>query len=76
MLFSVPRIRTAEATAFCNEFKRILKFHQSKRFLSDIHLIYLTFWRGNYFFNFSTLCIQNVNNTGTKQVRIMKQTPF
>jgi len=25
-------------------------------------------------FNFSTLCIQNVNNTGTKYVRIMKQT--
>jgi len=25
-------------------------------------------------FNFSTLCIYNVNNTGTKQVRITKQT--
>ena len=36
----------------------------------------LTFWRRNYFFNFSTLCIYNVNNTGTKQVRIMKQTAF
>jgi hypothetical protein len=36
----------------------------------------LTFWRRNYFFNFSTLCVQNVNNTGTKQVRIMKQTAF
>ena len=36
----------------------------------------LTFWRRNYFFNFSTSCIQNVNNTGTKQVRIMKQTAF
>ena len=36
----------------------------------------LTFWRRNYFFNFSTLCIMNVNNTGTKQVRIMKQTVF
>ena len=36
----------------------------------------LTFWRRNYFFNFSTHCIQNVNNTGTKQVRIMKQTAF
>ena len=29
-----------------------------------------------FFFNFSTFCIQNVNNTGTKQVRIMKQTAF
>jgi hypothetical protein len=29
-----------------------------------------------FFFNFSTLCIQNVKNTGTKQVRIMKQTAF
>ena len=29
-----------------------------------------------FFFNFSTLCIQNVNNTGTKYVRIMKQTAF
>jgi len=36
----------------------------------------LTFWRRNYFFNFSTLCIQNVNNTETKQVIIMKQTAF
>ena len=35
----------------------------------------LTLWRRNYFFfNFSTSCIQNVNNTGTKQLSIMKQT--
>ena len=37
---------------------------------------FITFWRRNYFFNFSTSCIQNVNNTGTKYVRIMKQTEF
>jgi len=36
----------------------------------------LTFWRRNYFFNFSTSCVENVNNTGTKYVRIMKQTAF
>ena len=37
----------------------------------------LTFGGRNYFFfNFSTACILNVNNTGTKQVRIMKQTAF
>jgi len=37
----------------------------------------LTFWRRNYFFlNFSSPCIQNVNNTGTKYVRIMKRTAF
>ena len=36
----------------------------------------LTFWRRNYYFNFSTPCIWNVNNTGTKYVRIMKQTAF
>ena len=37
----------------------------------------LNLWRRNYFFfNFSTSCIQNVNNTGTKQVSIMKQTEF
>jgi hypothetical protein len=37
----------------------------------------LNVWRRNYFFlNFSTPCIQNVNNTGTKYVRIMKQTAF
>ena len=36
----------------------------------------LTFWSRNYFFNFSTPCIQNVNNTGTKYVIIMKQTAF
>ena len=29
-----------------------------------------------FFFNFSTPCILNVNNTGTKYVRIMKQTAF
>jgi len=29
-----------------------------------------------FFFNFSTPCIQNVNNTGTKQVTNMKQTAF
>jgi len=38
--------------------------------------VMLNFWRRNYFFNFSTLCIWNVNNTGTKYVRIMKQTAF
>ena len=36
----------------------------------------LTFWRRNYFFNVSTPCVLNVNNTGTKYVRIMKQTAF
>jgi len=36
----------------------------------------LTCWRRNYFLNFSTPCIQNVNNTGTIYVRIMKQTAF
>ena len=29
-----------------------------------------------FFLNFSTLCTKNVNNTGTKQVSIMKQTAF
>ena len=29
-----------------------------------------------FFLNFSTPCIQNVNNTGTKQASIMKQTAF
>jgi len=38
--------------------------------------IHLTFWRRNYFFNFSTLCILSVNNTGTKYIRFMKQTAF
>ena len=31
---------------------------------------------GIVFFNFSTLCIKNVNNTRTKYVRNMKQTAF
>ena len=30
----------------------------------------------DFFLIFRTLCIQNVNNTGTKYVRIMKQTAF
>ena len=29
-----------------------------------------------FFFYFSAHCIKNVNNTGTKYVRIMKQTAF
>ena len=37
----------------------------------------LTFWTRNYFFfSFNTPCIENVNNTGTKYDRIMKQTAF
>ena len=36
----------------------------------------LTFWRRNYFFNFSSPVYKTANNTGTKQVRIMKQTEF
>ena len=34
------------------------------------------FGAGIIFLNFSTPCILNVNNTGTKQVSIMKQTAF
>ena len=37
---------------------------------------FIPFGAGIIFFNFSALCIQNVNNTGTKQVGIMKQTAF
>jgi len=40
------------------------------------YLSSLIFWRRKYFLNFSTSCIKNVNNTGTKYVRIMKQTAF
>ena len=40
------------------------------------HMKFLTFWHRNYFFNFSTPCIKNVNKTGTKYVRIMKETAF
>jgi len=35
----------------------------------------LTFWSRNYFSKFSTP-VYSVNKTGTKQVRIMKQTAF
>jgi len=30
----------------------------------------------DYFFNFSTFCILNVYNTGTKYVKSMKQSTF
>jgi len=33
---------------------------------------YLTLWRRNFLLNFSTSCIWNVNNTGTKKGSIMK----
>ena len=39
-------------------------------------LFYLLFGAGIIFLNFSTPCIWNMNNTGTKYVRIMKQTAF
>jgi len=56
---------------------REVKLHLSSMVLNEINIvIFLTFWHRNYFFNSSTLCIQNVNNTGTKYVRIMKQTAF
>ena len=42
----------------------------------DKNNVYLTFWDRNYFINFNTSCIQNVNNTGTKYIRSMKQTAF
>ena len=46
-----------------------------------LHFINFICWLINLlapelFFNFITPCIQNVNNTGTKYVRIMKQTAF
>ena len=44
-------------------------------FFNKQHVL-LTFWLRNYFFNFSTPCILNVDNTGTKYVRIMIQTAF
>ena len=33
---------------------------------------YLTLWRRNFLLNFSTPCILNANNTGTKKGSIMK----
>ena len=42
------------------------------RSISLLFAFGLTFWRRNYFLNFN----KNVTNTGTKQVRIMKQTAF
>jgi len=38
--------------------------------------ITLTFWRLNYFFKILAHSVKNVNKTGTKYVRIMKQTAF
>ena len=62
-------------TSYVERRTRYITAYKNTRF--DTHgASLLTFWRRNYFFNFSTLCIQNVNNTGTKQVRIMKQTAF
>jgi hypothetical protein len=52
---------------------------RERDYLGDLGVdgwIILTFWSRNYFFNFNTSCTLNVNNTGTKQVRIMKQTAF
>jgi len=46
----------------------------------SLHIKYysfsLTFWRRNYFFLILAHPVYNVNNTGTKYVRIMKQTAF
>ena len=57
------------------KFKLITRLMEIKNRLAKEAILNL--WRRNYFFfNFSTSCIQNVNNTGTKQVSIMKQTEF
>ena len=56
--------------------------HLSRKSLITVEYLFirvltvLTLLRRNYFSNFSTFCISNVNNTGTKYVRIMKQTAF
>ena len=43
--------------------------------ISSLNL--LTFWRRNYYFLIlGHPVLKNVDNTGTKQVRIMKQTAF
>jgi len=57
-------------TALQNTFK-----HKTFHLQSNWN-VYLTLCRQNYFFYFSTSCIYNVNNTGTKEVSIMKQTAF
>jgi hypothetical protein len=49
--------------------------HCSHKFFST-YKIRQHFGAGIIFFNFSTPCVWNVNNTGTKYVRIMKQTAF
>ena len=53
-----------------------LSYIKSVLQLQDFVLYSLTFWRRNYLLNFSTPCIENVNNTGTKYAKIMKQTAF
>jgi len=70
--FNNPHI--ARAT---NTLCRLMKTKRKRRKIpSSAHPVFLTFWRRNYFFNFSTTSIWNVNNTGTKYVRFMKQTAF
>ena len=54
--------------------KCVLSHVSVNMFLNRIRV--LTFCCQNYFSNFSTFCIQNVNNTGAKYVRIVKQTAF
>ena len=59
----------------------VLSFQHIEYFMnytlgSILITVELTFWRRNYFLNFCTPCIYNVNNTGTKYVRFMKQTAF
>ena len=46
--------------------------HQLLVYADDVNLLAPEL----FFLNFSTHCILNVNNTGTKYVRIMKQTAF
>jgi len=74
--FNYPSSLSANKT-ICNLFIHQVPRAPLKYGFAAWEKIILTFWRRNYFFfNFSTPCIQNVNNTGTKQVRIMKQTAF
>ena len=45
-------------------------------FHSHVAVLRINLLASDFFFNFSTTCTLNVNNTGTKYVIIMKQTAF